>query len=290
MAGRKGRKKQKGKGRKKGRSLTVDPHSLYEAAVQNVEADADFIERIWKKELGGRPRRLREDFCGTASLAAHWASRHPDNYAWGVDLDSATLDWGRRHRLEPAGEAAERVTLICDDVRVSLEEAADVQAAFNFSYFVFKTREELGEYFASVYGSLGDQGMFFLDAYGGSESWCTLEEETKVDSRKDPDGRKVPAFTYIWEHASFNPIDNHLETYIHFRLKDGRTLRKAFRYDWRFWTLPELRELLAEAGFTESQVYVEGWDENDEPDGVFRRRKRFDNEGSWIGYVVARKG
>ena len=37
-------------------------------------------------------------------------------------------------------------------------------------------------------------------------------------------------------------------------------------------------------------VYVEGWDEEtEEPDGIFRRRKKFDNEGSWIAYVVGKK-
>ena len=57
------------------------------------------------------------------------------------------------------------------------------------------------------------------------------------------------------------------------------------------WTLPEMRELLLEAGFETVDFYVEGWDdETDEPDGIFRKRKRVDNEGSWIAYVVACKG
>jgi hypothetical protein len=49
-----------------------------------------------------------------------------------------------------------------------------------------------------------------------------------------------------------------------------------------------VREVLAEAGFRSSEVYVEGWNEDeDEPNGIFRRRVAFENEASWIGYVVA---
>ena len=50
---------------------------------------------------------------------------------------------------------------------------------------------------------------------------------------------------------------------------------------------PELREILEEAGFAGSEVYVEGWDEeSDDTDGIFRRRKRFENQAGWVAYVV----
>ena len=29
----------------------------------------------------------------------------------------------------------------------------------------------------------------------------------------------------------------------------SQVLRRAFRYDWRLWTIPELAEMLKEAGF-----------------------------------------
>ncbi len=29
----------------------------------------------------------------------------------------------------------------------------------------------------------------------------------------------------------------------------SQVLRRAFRYDWRLWTIPELAEMLEEAGF-----------------------------------------
>jgi hypothetical protein len=266
----------------------VDLYALYEAAVQNVDADLEFIERVWRKEHGDRPRRLKEDFSGSASLCARFVTRHEANRAWGVDLDPDPLAWGRRHRVGVLDASARsRVELRQADVRDPLPVAVDVVAAFNFSYWVFGTREELLGYFRAAYGALQPRGMFFLDAFGGTESECRLSETTRVPRGRDPDGSVIPAFRYTWEQASFNPVDHRILCHIHFEL-GGRRLRRAFTYDWRFWTLVELRELLAEAGFRESRVYVEGWDEEaEEPDGVFRLRKRFDNEGGWIAYVVA---
>ena len=285
----------KTKHQRKKREISLDLHSLYEAAVQNVEADADFVERVFRREAGRRPHLLREDFCGSASLACHWASRHASHLAWGVDLDEATLEWGRRHRLAPLGEAAERVTLERADVRSVARTPADVQVAFNFSYFVFRTRQEMLEYFRAALRSLRAPGCFFLDLFGGTESMCTLSEYSEIAASRDPDGRRVPSFRYTWDQAAFNPIDHRILCHIHFshirfKPKGKKKIKRAFTYDWRLWTIPEICELLGEAGFAESKVYVEGWDdEEDESDGIFRLKKRFDNEGSWIAYVVGFK-
>lgn len=271
-----------------GKGESTDLHTLYEAAVQNVEADADFIAEVFRREYARDARTLREDFCGTASLCAEWAKRHPEHRAWGIDLDRATLDWGRRHRLRPVGDAAERVSLCNEDVRAVKSPKVDLQVAFNFSYFCFKTRPELAFYFEAVRHSLAEEGLFCLDLYGGTDSLCDVEEKTKVDAGTDPDGRRYPKFTYLWEQRDFNPIDHSLRCAIHFKIKKRQRIEDAFGYDWRFWTLPELRELLAEAGFARTDVYVEGWDdEEDEPDGEFVLRESFDNEGSWIAYLVA---
>lgn len=288
---RRAKAKSSAKRKKQNRENDIDLHTLYEASVQNVDADVDFIERIWRKKHEDRPHWLREDFCGSASLAAHFVTRHPDNRALGVDLDGATLEWGRRHRVERLGDAASRITLVERDVRHSAENDLEVVTAFNFSYWVFRTREELRAYFSSVRDSLRVGGLFFLDVFGGTAAMDTVEEETRHPRQEDPYGVRIPAFSYIWDQASFNPIDHEFVCHIHFEVGRGRRrkmLRRAFSYTWRFWTLPELRELLAEAGFSRSEVYVEGWDEEaDEPDGIFRLKKRFDNEGSWIAYLVA---
>jgi SAM-dependent methyltransferase len=223
-------------------------------------------------------------------MAARFVARSPECRAWGVDLDRKTLDWGARHRVALLGEDAGRVTLVEGDVRTVRVEPVDVAAAFNFSYWIFRDRAGLGRYLRHVYSGLADGGVLVLDAFGGTESMCEAEERTRIPASRDPAGWKIPSFTYVWDQHRFNPIDHALQCFIHFELKDGTQIRRAFRYDWRFWTLPELQELLLEVGFAEVKVYVEGWDEeSDEPDGIFRHRRYFENDGGWLAYLAAFK-
>jgi SAM-dependent methyltransferase len=273
--------------RRRDRTPVPHRHYLYTAAVQSVEADIAFFRRVYRKERGRSFRRLREDFCGTAVLAHDWVRRGSDHHAWGVDLDRETLAWGRARYGPRLGRAARRLHLICRDVLDVHEPAVDVVAALNFSYFVFRTRDALRRYFRQVRRSLARGGMLFLDAWGGTEAMSEEVERRRVAASTAFDGTKLPAFTYVWEQELFNPIDHAMRCHIHFELRGGRRLRRAFSYPWRLWTLPELRELLLEAGFAAAQVYVEGWDEEaDEADGIFRRRRYFENQAGWVAYVV----
>ncbi len=178
---------------------------------------------------------LREDFCGTASLACEWVRTGPRRHAIGVDLDADVLDWGRRNRVARLPETARaRVKLLNDDVRSVSTDPVDIVGAFNFSYFCFKTRDEMRGYFARVHGALNADGLFFLDAFGGPEASDFTKEKTKIDG-----------FTYVWEQAEFEPVTSRILCHIHFKFPDGSKIKRAFTYDWRLWTLPELRELLA---------------------------------------------
>lgn len=264
-----------------------DRHVLYEAAVQSLEADLDFFERVYQRKRGKRFERFREDFCGTAALSCDWVRRRPAHLAWGVDLHRPTLDWGLKHRVAHLGSAAERVRLQCADVLQVDGPKIDVVAALNFSFSVFKERDLLRRYFKKVRKSLLPGGIFYLDTFGGTETLGETKERRRIPSSKDWDGQRIPAFYYVWEQARFNPIDHEILCHIHFELPNGTKLRKAFTYDWRLWTLPELQELLLEAGFDSTEVYMEGWDEEAEDgDGIFRCRKRFENHEAWVAYVV----
>ncbi|MBN2886226.1 MAG: class I SAM-dependent methyltransferase, partial [Chromatiaceae bacterium] len=90
--------------------------------------------------------------------------------------------------------------------------------------------------------------------------------------------------------ADFDPISARMRCHIHFRFDDGSALERAFRYEWRLWTLPEIRELLAEAGFGRIEVYWQGWDAEGEPDGNFRPVERGTADAAWIAYLSAEKG
>lgn len=274
---KKNKKNKKPKKKPKYTAKTADPHELYQFAVQSPEADVDFIDMVYKQEYRRKPVSLREDFCGTALLCSEWVKRKKDRWAIGIDLDRPTLDWGREHNIGPAGDAGERVTLIEDNVLNVTEPSTDVAVAFNFSYFVFKKRPELLEYFKTVRKSITREGMFIIDLLGGPDAQELVEETYPQDE----------GFDYVWDQDKFNPIDHSYRCYIHFRFKDGTKLDRAFTYDWRLWSLMELRDLLEEAGFSRTDVWWEGADEDGEGNGEFTKENEVENEQAWVAYVVA---
>lgn len=257
---------------------SADVHDLYQRAVQDVETEIDFIIDTWS-ELRGRPAQvLREDFCGTANTACEWVRRGSSHQAIGVDLDGSVLEWGRAHNLSALNEEQQqRIELHRGDVISTRTRTPDIVLAMNFSYFLLMERSLLRAYFSAIREQLADDGLFFLDAYGGYEAPMVLEEE------RDCDG-----FTYVWEQAAFNPINSLMDCRIHFKFADGSTMRDAFAYRWRLWTLPELREILQEAGFSASTVYWEGTDkESGEGDGIYSPSEVGDADPGWVCYLVA---
>ena len=267
------------------RAPQEDRHLLYEAAVQSVDFDLDTIEQIYRKARGRPPRLLREDFCGTGHLAGEWIGRHPENRAWGVDLDRATVEWGR-HRARQRIDGADRLVLLEGDVLETTTPPVDLVVAFNYSYMVFKERAILRRYFERALASLQPDGLLIVDLFGGTEATSALREERTVKGKRGPDGKKIPRFDYVWEQKRFNPVTHDLLSHIHFEFPDGSRIKKAFTYDWRLWTIPEIRELLVEAGFTGSEIHTHGWDQDGESDDDYRPRQRFTNEDGWLAYVV----
>ncbi len=273
-------RKDKKKRRPRRTAATSDKHELYELSVQSPEAECDFIDKVWKERRGRVARSIREDFCGTAIASVEWVKRHASNTAVGVDVDAGVLDWARARfpdRLD--ADQLRRLTLKRADVRTVRTPPVDSVLAMNFSYYIFKTRPELLRYFKCVHRALVDDGLFLLDAYGGSDAFLEMEET-----------RKVSGFTYIWDQHHYNPITGDAVNYIHYKFPDGTELRKAFKYVWRLWTLPELRELLVEAGFKDATVYWEGTDEETgEGNDEFEATMTGEACPGWIAYLVADK-
>ncbi len=266
----------------------ADRHLLYEHAVQGVDIELDFFERVYRARHGRRPTTFREDFCGTASMACAFVRRGPERVAWGVDLDAPTLAYGdAHHRSALPPETAARLHLVHGNVLDPLPGSADIAAAMNFSYWVFKSRDLLRRYFERAREGLTDGGIFYMDLYGGTGAMGVIEERRNVNDARDRQGRPLQSYTYIWEQASFNPVTHDLACHIHFGFRDGTRLRRAFRYDWRLWTLPEVRELLLEAGFAAADVYMHGWTKDEEADAHYRKRVRFENTEGWIAYLAA---
>lgn len=258
----------------------ADRHILYERAVQCVESEIDMVDETFLNLRGRQARTLREDFCGTANTSCEWIRRRADNLAWGVDLDEEVLGWGKEHNLGSlTEEAMDRIQLLHADVLNVDTPAMDVVLAMNFSYWIFRTREALRGYFSRIRECLVDDGVLFLDFYGGYEAMREMEEETDHDD-----------FIYVWDQNRYNPITGEMNCQIHFKFPDGSQMKQAFTYDWRLWTLPEIRELLEEAGFSQVLVHWEGTDEKtQEGDGVFTATEIGEADAAFICYLSAEK-
>jgi hypothetical protein len=256
---------------------TADRHQLYQRSVQDAEAEGRFVAHTFERIAGRKAVSLREDFCGTALFCARWVAKR-NRTAVGLDLDREVLAWGTEHNLAPLGERASAVQLLRQDVRAPCRGRFDVTVALNFSYFVFRTREELRGYFEGVRRTMAGDGIFVLDAYGGYQSW-----------RPQTERRKLVGFTYVWEQASVDPIDHSVMNHIHFEFTNGTRMKRAFTYEWRLWTLPEIRELLAEAGFSRSIVYWEDRDANGDGTNTYRPRAHARQEPAWVVYIVAER-
>ena len=266
---------------KKLSAKSADKYVLYQRAVQSAEQDVDFLFDTYKSIHGRVPLHLREDFCGTCLLSSYWARLGANFTTESYDIDPEPLNWGKQHVLSSLGSVAQRVQQYQEDARNSSRQAPDVRCAQNFSYWVFKTRAEMLDYFKSVQADLAEDGIFVVDLHGGPESHQELEEETEMD-----DG----SFTYVWDQDSINPVSGEALLHIHFRFPDGSEMTNAFTYDWRLWGLPELADIMHDAGFSSVDCYWEGTDEDGESgNGEFTVSTEGEACLSYVAYLVAQK-
>ena len=254
-----------------------DKYFYYKESVQSPEEDVLFFDHTYKRLYGKKPLSFREDFCGTFSMGMAWVALSPKNQAFVVDHNSMPLNYGKTHYLSQLNpKDKKRIRVFNKDVLSPRLPKADIISVSNFSYFVFREREVMLQYFKNARRALKKEGLFIIDAFGGSE--VHQDSEEKVEHKN---------FTYYWEQTRFNPIDNTARFAIHFKRKGEKKRKNVFIYDWRLWSLPEIRDLLKEAGFRKSFVYWEGFDKKGEGTGIFRKRTKGDLCDTWVAYVVS---
>jgi len=273
------KRRKKHRGRKPKWTLQkADKYALYESAVYDPEADVDFVMRVHREKDRPEPSYLREDFAGTCRMAAVWVEGHENRRAVCLDLDPEPMEWGHKRHLQPLGESANRVDQRLEDVLTATTPGVEVVTAFNFSYWIFKQRKTLLKYFKSVHTNLVGGGLFLLDIQGGPDV-----------QREGVDEREEDGFWYIWNTGCYDAITGDSQCSISFEFPDDSRLTDAFVYDWRMWNLPEVRDILTEAGFDNVEVYWEGVDEDGEGNGEFQKQDKADNEDAWIAYLAAWK-
>ncbi len=272
---------EKSKGKQKSKRTLAekaDKHICYQKSVQCPEHDVSFFDQAYRDFNQKKPQSLREDFCGTFEVCCEWVRTRKNGTAVGVDLCAETLAWGREHNLSKlTPKQQDRIQLLEQDVRFENPPPVDVLAAQNFSFWIFKTRPEVVHYLRVARQNLKPGGIMVLDMMGGGDCYKEGNEDEKVIGK----GKKK--FSYFWKQVSFNPFNNDAKFSISFQFKDGSEIKNAFEYDWRFWTIPEVREMLAEAGFSDSVVYFE----NEEDDSIWERRDTAPSHPVWLAYIVA---
>jgi hypothetical protein len=254
-----------------------DRYDYYTKAVQSPEVDVEFMQKAYRELRGRKPKVFREDFCGTFALCCEWARKNKEHRSIGIDLDPEPIAYGTKNylsQLKP--EQRKRVSIKRASVLTASGPKADIVAAFNFSFYIFKTRKMLLKYFKQARKNLKKGGLFMVDCFGGKDCQEANVEKTRIGH-----------FTYYWDQMNFDALRNEAVFHIHFKRKGERLRSKVFTYDWRIWSIIEIRELMMEAGFKKTHVYWEGFDKKGEGNGIFTRTEEGDEESDgWVAYGV----
>lgn len=259
--------------------LPFDKYELYHKAVQSPETDVEFYQKAYFDIMKSKNlTTLREDFCAGGAISAEWVKLNKKYRSCGLDLDPEPLAYGRKTYISKlTADQQSRVALIEKNVLEPGIPKADIVAAVNFSYCIFKKRDLLKKYFANVYDSINSKGLFVIDIFGGSQCADEIEDRTKFKN-----------MTYYWDQQSFDPVTNESLFQIHFRYKNKK-YENVFTYDWRLWTIPELRDIMNEVGFSQVIVYWEGTNRKGGGDGVFSPVEKGEACLSWIAYIIGVK-
>ncbi len=265
----------------------LDRFDCYEICVQSPRHIVAFLRGVH----GNEPMVLREDFCGTAAVSRRWCEeairRGDGGRAAAVDLDPEVIDKARG--LASPEMLAGRLTLACADAlsepeaparvgarqsmapndtssvrtpalaRASSSEGADIIFVGNFSIGYIKDRAGLVSYLSlcrkrleAGMGGFGG-GVFVCDLYGGASAF----KAGGLERRHQSHGRE--SIRYSWQQEEVDSVCGMVTNSISFRVEvDGdvvRELPRAFVYQWRLWSLPELREAMVEAGFAKIEVH-----------------------------------
>lgn len=263
--------------------MRYNKYDFYERSVQTPDQHAEQYEGMYREIKSRDARVLREDFCGTFRVSCEWIRRHSENQAIGLDLDPEPLTYGRKNHLPTLSpDQKRRLKILQQNVLSVTPTPADLIVAANFSFFIFKERKVLRNYFEYCRKSLNRDGIVILELSGGPGMIEPMQEKVPIYENK----KRI--FTYIWHQKKFDPITHDAEYAIHFKLPSGKRIENAFTYDWRLWTIPEVRELLLEAGFDDVVVYWETTHRG-RGTGEYVITQNGDNAYAWIAYVIGIK-
>jgi predicted O-methyltransferase YrrM len=220
-------------------------YDLYELAAQAPEAEARFLRAVH----GNNPIVLAEDFSGPCGIARAWLALDPHHTAICTDRDPEPLDHARRCAERDLGpDALRRIEFQNRDV-LEAGGRADAIASLNFAMGELHTRAALLTYLRHALARLHPRGILVCDTYAGPDALVPGSYDQRIDTAHG-------VLHYTWRQVDADPLTHRVRNAMDFRLPDGSRMRDAFTYDWRLWSIPELRDACREAGFHRTQVYT----------------------------------
>lgn len=241
---------------------TANVYVCYEAAVQNARQE---IENIYNFYMEVRPLAtsgnyedfdlriplvLREDFCGTAVLCKEWLKKNVMRSAIGIDLDHNVLQYAKASTFD--GEPPQTMRFLESDVMdvVPGEDVprADILVALNYSLGYFHTFRKLVGYMRRAREGLAPGGVLVCDMLSNGTSETNKQRHSFV--------RDCGSFIYHFDQTAVDPLDNTCHCHLSFEFPDGSWLRNAFSYNFRIWSMAEIRDALLEAGFSAVEAWV----------------------------------
>nr|KAJ3419242.1 hypothetical protein HK105_007214 [Polyrhizophydium stewartii] len=230
--------------------------------------------RMAKRQAPPVARTFLEDFCGTAVLADAWAGMHATHEAFGIDIDPAVIAHARAQTLQHAHSARVHVSVgnVLEPTAAYGVPPVDLIAALNYGVFYHHRRADLVKYLRRCADALNHGGVLIVDCFGGAR---VSSVEGRLFKRRFSD------FTYFFEQKPMDALSSIVHVHLHFRFDDGSWLKNAFTYEFRVYTIREIREAMLEAGFARTFVWIDvadraseddSDDEADEAGGTFKDR------------------
>jgi SAM-dependent methyltransferase len=262
--------------------------ALYRHAVQHPAAEVALCQRVYGHyNRRKRATLLREDFAGTCAVAAEWVRTDEDHRAMAVENHGPTARWAQRHAVRALGERAGDLLLFEADVLDVASPKVDIVVALNFSVLIYHDRPCLLAYLRHARRSLRPGGVLVVDVFGGPGARRAASQSRVVRPAADSGLRP---YGYTWEQRNFDAVTGRIDCRIHFDYPGWARHASAFKYDWRLWGLPELTDLMIEAGFDRAEVWLDRFDPaRGRSDGYFRPVRSSPAREDWVAYVAARR-
>jgi SAM-dependent methyltransferase len=259
--------------------LSKEKHSLYQKSVQNPKREVEFYRKVYRLIFKSLPVYFREDFCGTALLSCEWVKNNVCNQALGIDIDKDTLEWGHENNINNLSSGSDRIKLINQNVLQPFDpkQKFDIICSMNYSHFLLNKRSELVKYFSNVRRNI-NRGLFIIDFYGGLHTYSEHRHNNQSDF-------------YEFHNEQMNILDNVSNSHLRYKTKEGK-LETLFTYNFRVYSIIELREALEDSGFDNFKIYIK--DVSDDEENTFSEYQEVDINGiykpeldRYNGYLIA---